>query len=191
MHNITYKFADDCPIPELRGLTATGGKFTRVDGQYGKTPDAVKFTTTINGKGIVAKIAGKPELEAALAEHLANEQAVADRLEAIGWPIYQSAQSKVINARAEYDSASEYGYPVKQAKAMYAAEDALEPIAAQYPLAVMYAKAISYSYASNDEKASAGRNAMRKIEQGGDVCQAISEMESDWAEAAQRACDNS
>ena len=191
MITITYTFAADCPIAELRGVTATGGKFTRLDGKFTGTPDAVNFPTVLNGNGVVAKIAGKPELEAALAAHLAAQKAVADRLAAIGWPEYQAAQSRAINARGAYDAASQYGYPSKQAQAMSGADDALEYAAGKYPLAALYAKAESFSFASNDSKSIAGRNAMREIEQGGDVVSAIEKMESAWSAAAQRAVDNS
>ena len=191
MTKISYTFAEDCAIAELRGVTVTGGEFCRIDGKYIGTPDAVRFATQVNGKGVIAKIAGKPELEAVLAEHLATKQAVTDRLAAIGWPVYQAAQSNAINARGAYDAASEYGYPVKQARAMREADEALDACAAQYPLAAMYAKAENYSFASNYAKAAAGRRAMQAIEQGSDPRTVVATMEAEWSAAAERAVDNS
>ena len=193
MSKITYTFAIDFPAQELRGKTLTGGEFCRADGKWQEEPDAVNFgKQTINGSKVIlkVKIAGKPELEAALAAHNAENTAVQDRLVAMGWPQYQAAQRLAINAAEDYDTASEHGYPVREAAAMRAADDALEVIAQQYPLAAAYAKAAAYSYAANDLKASAGNQAMRAIEQGADPLQAVADMSADWSAAAAQAVYN-
>jgi len=193
MQAITYTFPLDFSVAELRGKTLVGGKFCRVDGDWRREPDAVDFgRQQIGGKStvLIAKIAGQPELEAALAAYKEKEEAVKARLAAIGWTTYQAAQSKAINARGAYDCASERGYPVKEAAAMRDAEEALNTVAQQYPLAAAYAKAESYSMAHNDLKSSAGTRAMRAIENGADPLQAVEEMDAEWTSAASRAVAN-
>jgi hypothetical protein len=71
---ITYTFPSDSKIPALRGLVATGGKFTTIL-QQGKRVDAVAFETRIGSQYLVAVVAGKPELESLLAAHRADEAA--------------------------------------------------------------------------------------------------------------------
>jgi hypothetical protein len=190
---ITYTFPLDFSVTELRGKTFTGGNLCRVDGDWRREPDAVDFgRQQIGGKTVAlkAKIAGKPELEAMLAADKSEKEAIKARLAAIGWPTYQAAQSKAINARGDYDYASERGYPVKEAAAMRVADEALDAVAHEYPLAAVYAKAESYSMAHNDLKASAGTRAMRAIENGADPLQAAAEMDAEWTAAASRAVAN-
>ena len=190
MTKITYTFPTDCPIAQLRGVTVTGGEFCRIDGKWQQEPDAVRFAERIEGKAVVARIAGKPELEAALAVHKAVKQAIADRLASIDWPQYEAVQRKAYNARAAYDRASEYGYPAKEAAAMQAADEALTAARTQYPLAACYAKADSYSTAENDQKSSVGRKAMTAIEGGAEPLEAVAKMEAEWLAAAERAVWN-
>ncbi len=194
MSNINYTFPADCKVPQLRGVTATGGVFCVASGKWRQPIDAVKFTTEIDGKGIIAMISGKPELEAALTAHLAriaDEKAALDStLAAIGWPQYQAVQSRACNAREAYDRASEYGYPAKEAGAMQAADVALDAARAQYPGAAAYVRAESYSMASHDQKASAGRRAMDAIESGADPIATIAVMEAEWSAAAEKAVQN-
>lgn len=190
-NDITYTFPQDCPIPQLRGLTVTGGKFCRIDGAWQKEPDAVRFAERIEGKAVVARIAGKPELEAALTAHNNAKIAVAKRLATIGWPTYQAIQAKCINARAAYDAAAEYGYPVREAAAAKAAESALEQARIDYPGAAAYALAESYNQACNDVQAKAGRMAMREIEQGADPEIAIHAMQWRWQDAAEALVERS
>jgi hypothetical protein len=190
MDSTTYTFPADCQVPALRGRTVTGGHFIRLNGGYTGDYDAVRFAEIVDGKGVVARIKGKPELEAALAAYHAEQKAIADRLALIGWPQYRAAQSAAINARGEYESASDRGYPVREARAMRAADDALEAAAGKYPLAALYAKAESYSFAEHDQKASAGKRAMRAIEQGSDARSAIAAMEQEWHSAAAQAVEN-
>jgi hypothetical protein len=190
MESITYTFPADCPVSALRGRTVTGGQFIRLNGSYSGDHDAVRFAEIIDGKGVVARIAGKPELEAALATYFAEQKAISDRLAIIGWPQYRAAQRLAINARGEYESASDRGYPVREARAMKAADEALAEAAGKYPLATLYAVAESYSFAANDRKASAGKRAMRAIEKGGDAHSAISSMKQEWHSAAAKAVGN-
>jgi len=190
MQNITYTFSQNCPIQELRGITVTCGVFCRADGRWNETPDAVRFAERIAGRDVIAKIAGKPELEAALAAHLAEKLAVKNRMAAMGWPQYSAARDAFANASAAYDRASEYGYPAREAQSLAIAEKALAAAGAQYPLAAAYAKAERYSSAAHDSKASAGRVALAKIEAGGDAEAAIAEMERTWSAAAKKAVDN-
>lgn len=190
MSKITYTFPADCPIPELRGVTATGGTFCRLDGKWDGEPDAVRFETRIKGNGVVARIAGKPELEAALAAHNAAKQAKADRLAAIHWPEYQAVQRRAANAAHAYERASEHGYPVAEAAADRRAHEALVAAREQYPLAALYAKAESYSMASNYIKAGAGRRAMEAIEQGADSAEAVAAMEAEWTAYCRDAAAN-
>ena len=190
MNKITYTFSTDCKIAQLRGMTVTGGEFCRADGKWQHEPDAVRFAERIDGKILIVLIAGKPELEAALAAHKRQKQAVADRLAAIGWPQYQAVQRGVYNARGAYDQASERGYPVREAAAMRAADEALDAARAQYPLAAAYAKSDSYSMAHNDQKASAGRRAMTAIESGAEPVAAIATMDAEWSAAAEKAVQN-
>lgn len=190
MSKITYTFPADCKIEQLRGMTVTRGEFCRIDGKWGGEPDAVRFAERIDGKILIVRITGKPELEAALAASKTEKQAVTDRLAAIGWPQYQAAQRIAYAARAEYDRASERGYPVREAAAMRAADEALDVARAQYPLAAAYAKAESYSMASHDQKSSAGRKAMSAIESGADPLVATEAMATEWSTAAERAVQN-
>lgn len=190
MSKITYTFPADCPIAQLRGRTFTGGEFCRADGQLRLEPDAVRFGERVDGKAVLARIAGTPALEAALIAHKTEALAIEGRLAAIGWPQYSAIQRRAINAEGHYDAASERGYPAREAEAMKVAYAALDQARAQYPLAAAYAKTHSYSMAAHYQKASAGRKAMRAIEAGGDVLAVIAAMESEWSAAAEKAVRN-
>jgi len=188
---ITYTFPADCKVPQLRGKTFTGGEFCRIDGQWlNVEPDAVRFAERFEGQIVMARIAGTPELEAALAARKAEQQAVADRLAAIGWPEYEALQRKAGNARIAYDRASDRGYPAREAEAMRIAEAALSNAREDYPLAAAYATAVSYSAASNYAKAAAGRRAMQSIEAGADPVATVEAMTAEWSAAADRAVAN-
>jgi hypothetical protein len=187
---ITYTFPADCKIPQLRGRTFTVGEFCYIDSAGNQDPDAVRFAERVDGKAVVARIKGKPELEAALAASLAAKAAVVGRLAAMGWPQYEAAQDAMIAAREAYDRASEHGYPVREARAAESAEQALAAAAEQYPMAALYARAGSYSHASHDQKSSAGLRAMRAIEGGADPVQAVATMVAEWQAAAERAVQN-
>lgn len=179
--SITYTFPSDCPIQQLRGVTATGGVLCRLDGRWmDGDPDAVRFDIRVDGKAVVARIAGKPELEAELAAHLAAKEAKAQTLAAIGWPAYQAVQRRAANAAHAYERASEYGYPAAEAEADRKAYADLEAARVQYPQAALYARAENYSMASHDVKSGAGRRAMAAIEGGADPAAAVQEMENEW-----------
>lgn len=190
MAKITYTFPADCKVALLRGKTFSGGEFCRTDGKWQGEPDAVRFVEHFEGRIVMARIAGVPELEAALAAHKADKQAVADRLAAIGWPEYKAASRAASNARAAYDRASEYGYPAAQAATMRAADAALDSARAIYPLAAAYAQAEAYGFASNYAKAAAGTRAMRAIEAGADPIATVEEMMTEWSADAEQAVRN-
>ena len=190
MTTITYTFAADCPITQLRGVTVHGGVFCASTGKYNDQTDVVRFATLVDGRVVKARIAGKPELEQALADHLAADAAKVAALAAIKWPEYQAIQSRAINARGAYDAASECGYPVKEARAMKIADEALDAARTQYPRAAAYAKAESYSMAAHDQKASAGNKAMAAIESGEDPLVAVAAMDAVWAASAAKCADN-
>lgn len=184
---ISYTFPADCSIPELRGVTATGGELCRVDGQWMKgDPDAVRFDQPRpNGRILIARIAGKPELEAALAAVRTAKAAKEERLASMGWPEYQAARIALGNAQGAYDKSSTYGYPAREATRLRQAEEHLERIRGIYPDAAAYAKAVSFSEASNFEKAAIGRRAAQAIEGGEDPHTVIAEMEAAWQRATQ------
>lgn len=182
---ITYTFPADFQTPELRGVTATGGQLCRIDGKWmgGAVPDAVKFAAPrLNGKVLIARIAGKPELEAVLAQHLEAQARKAARLAEIKWPEYQAIQRRADNAQGAYDRASDYGYPAREAEALKQAQAALDQARIDYPMAALYAQAEAFSFASNDVKAGAGRKAMAAIEQGQDPEQAVAAMRAAWSD---------
>ena len=182
--SITYTFAIDCKTPQLRGITATGGEFCRADGKIGPY-DAVQFSAPkVAGKSIMAMIAGKPELESALAKHMADEKAVADRLIALGVPEYTAAQNAYLNAQSAYDHASERGYPVREARELKIAEEKLDAARIAYPLAAAYAKAESYAESQNYIKARHGKDAVTAIQNGSDPLATVAKMQSDWSDSA-------
>lgn len=184
--DISYTFPANSPIRELAGKTATGGRFDSMV-IAGKKEIVVRFATRIAGKAVIAKIAGKPELEALYAEHLAAEASKAAILDGLGWAAYSDVRAACINARAAYDAASKYGYPVREAEAARKAEDALDAAKLAYPGAASYALALSYAEAANYRKASAGRKAAVAIEGGADPLAAIAAMEEEWEAAAAEA----
>lgn len=72
---ISYTFPKDFPIAEMQGRTVEGGIFARTTGKFSDPLDAVRFPLekSKSGQVIVARVAGKPELEAALKDHLESE----------------------------------------------------------------------------------------------------------------------
>lgn len=187
--SITYTFGADCPVDELRGMTATDGVFCNIDHRFipGRDPDAVRFV--IDGRQVIVKIAGRPELEAALAEAKAEKDRVTARLAEIGWPQYEAALLRMEKARDAYDRASERGYPSREAGALKHAEAALAQTRVDYPLAALYALAKSYARARNPVKAKHGCDAMRAIETGGDPADVIAKMQAAWDEYCHRSLD--
>lgn len=197
MSKITYTFPDQAAIPApLRGKTFTGGKLARH--MIGGAPvEVVIFAERINGQTVAAKVAGKPELEAAVAAiKTAEAKAKADAQTALeiavpGVTAYEAAMRVYTNASAAYDRASERGYPAKEAAAAKAADDALQAVMIKYPATALWRKVIAFTQASNDQKSSAGDAAKKAIMSGTPIAEAVTKMESEWLDAAQRAVDNS
>jgi len=72
MKNITYTFAQDCPVIELRGITANNGIFNRIM-QNKKMVDVVTFKNLLDSPVHVG-IAGKPELQKLFDAKIAAEK---------------------------------------------------------------------------------------------------------------------
>ena len=193
--NISYTFPADCPIPALRGVTCEGGVLQR-HVIRGELVDVVAFATRVDGKSVVASVAGKPELEAAVAAaKTAEQEAQAAKRRALeaavpGLAAYETAMAAYSRAAAAYDRASERGYPVAEAAAAKAAQQALDAVYAQYPATASWNKIIAYTQAANYDKSAAGDAARRTVEAGGDVMQAAADMEAAWSAAAARAVAN-
>lgn len=194
---ITYTFPLDCPLPQLRGVTCTGGKVTsmKIDG---KMVEAVAFTSPlVGGQTVTARIDNKPDLQAIIAaDKERSAQAVAAKQAALeasvqGLAAYESAMRTYSNAADAYDRASEHGYPAKESAAADAAEKALQAVHAKYPATVAWRKIEEFCQAHNDAKSSAGYTARRAVESGIDVFSAAEKMETEWKEAAERAVWNS
>ena len=94
------------------------------------------------------------------------------------------------NARYAYDAASNHGYPVREARAVSAAEEAYKSVVVLYPVAAAYRKATSWERASNYRKSAAGRRAAKRILDGEDHTLVLSEMETEWSNAANQAVAN-
>ena len=197
MSNIIYTFPDQTTIPApLRGKTFTGGKLSR-QMIGGAVVEVVMFSERINGQTVAAKVAGRPELEAAVAAIKATEaKAKADAQTTLetavpGVLAYEAAMRSYSNAVAAYDRASERGYPVKEAAAAKEADAALKAVFEQYPATALWSKIIGFTQASNYSKSGAGEAAKKAVLSGEDITQAVAKMEADWLNAAQRAVDNS
>ncbi len=189
MDGITYTFGPACGIPELAGKMVEGGQITEML-IGGSKEIVVRFATRIAGKAVVAKIAGKPELEAIYAEQRAAKARKAEILNQMGWPLYREIQGRCIDAHEAYDRASEYGYPAREAAALTLAEEALTQARMEYPAAAAYALAESYRGAENYRKSAAGRAAMDVIERGEEPLAAIQAMHAAWAQAAEEMVQN-
>lgn len=195
--NITYTFPTDCPVPQLRGVTFIGGQLTKtkIDDKW---VDAVVFQgPLIDGRTVTARLDNKPDLQAivAYAKEAADIAAAAKQaaIEASvpGLAAYEAAMRAYSNALADYERASQYGYPAKEAAASEAADNALQAVHAQYPATVAWRKIESYCQASNYDKSAAGDVARRSVEAGKDIFEAVAIMETDWKAAAERAVWNS
>jgi hypothetical protein len=196
MSNITYTFPADCPIAELAGVTVSGGKIQNILVNKVLT-EVVVFETKVQGKSVTAKVAGKPELEAAVAAIKAAEaQAKADAratLEAAvpGLAAYESASSAYSAAVHAYDRASERGYPVNEAARAQAAEKVLFAVYEQHPATKLWAQIEKYSYGSNYDRAACASKAKAAVMSGVPIADAVAKMEADWSAAAERAVWNS
>ena len=108
-----------------------------------------------------------------------------------GMPELEAAANDLSRARYAYDRASDHGYPVREAQAVSEAEAAYKPLLALYPASAAYRKAASWERASNYAKSAAGRKACGRILAGEEYAMVLTEMESEWSGAAQRAVNNS
>ena len=191
--SITYTFPVDCPLPALRGVTCEGGKF----GYHGGA-DVVTFSTRIDGQTVIARVAGKPELMAALAAHKAEQAAAAaaDRaaleLAVPGVGAYERARRAYINAADAYDRASDRGgYPIREGAAWQSADKALKAVHAEFPATVLWRDIVAYREAGHHEKSLAGAVAARAVQSGVPIATAHAAMEAQWRNAAQRCVANS
>lgn len=194
MNLIEYTFPADCPVKELAGVTVKNGRPVNA----GANGRCVEFETKVGGKSVMARIAGKPELEAAVAQYDADleaeKQAKRAALESAvpGLAEYESAMRNYYNAQAAYEKASEHGYPVREAAAADAADKSLAAIHEKFPATVAYREIKSYQQATNYDKSSAGDKALRAIEAGrADIFEIVAAMRAEWSAAAEKAVWNS
>ena len=194
--NISYTFPANCPVPALRGVTLTGGVITnRLINKV--LVEVVSFDHKVNGQPVCAIVAGKPELEAAVAAVKAAEAeakaAARTTLELAvpGLAAYEAALMAYSRAVAAYDRASEHGYPAREAAAVERADQALQAVFAKYPATKAWSEIQGYTQASNYSKSSAGDAADKAVRGGADVFKAAEKMHADWAAAAERAVFNS
>lgn len=196
--NITYTFPEDCPLAALAGVTVSGGKIQNIIVNTVLT-EVVVFETKVNGKSVTAKVAGKPELEAAVAAiKAADAKAKADartvlELAVPGLSAYEAASAAYSNAAHAYDRACDRsgGYPVNEAAKAKAADAALQAVFAQYPATKLWAQIEKYSYGSNYDRAGCAARAKAAVLDGTSIAEAFEKMEAEWSEAAERAMWNS
>lgn len=131
---LTYTFPANCRVAALAGKTVVGGEILKLQIDR-KLVDVVRFETLFEGKNIIARIAGKPELEAALAEkeaEQAKKYAVA-QAEKKAFEATLEGQREALRI-AESDSYSENHYPGSRAwMANQAARKALDAFDAAHP----------------------------------------------------------
>lgn len=194
--NISYTFPGDCPVPALCGVTLHGGKVVnRVINKV--LTEVVAFDYKVNGQPVCVRIAGKPELEAAVAAIKATEAAAKATARAAleaavpGLAAYEAASVAYSRAAAAYDRASEHGYPAREAAAAERADQALQAVFVEYPATKAWSEIQGYTQADNYSKSAAGDAADKVVRGGGDVFQAAQKMRADWAAAAERAVFNS
>ncbi len=193
---ITYTFPADAAIAELRGVTCTGGRFTR-QVRDGVAIDVCAFETRVGGKQVMARVAGRPELEAALAQERAAVKAAEDARRAVleaavpGLSAYEAAAEIYSRAAAAYDRAAERGYPVREAQAAKVAEEKMQAVFVAFPATKLWRQILAFQQASHDIKASAGDAALAAVLAGVDIAVAVEQMQADWSAAARRAVDNS
>lgn len=184
MQKITYTFPTTAPAP-FTGKTFTGGVPEKMQ-INGAIQTVVRFAETIQGKGVVARIADKPDLAALVAEY---EQARADEAKAKAAALEAAVPGLEIlreAKRAARDDAERYrrqfnrmmededndgANPPRPENPALAASSAA--LAAQYPRAVLYLKAEAQHdnthWADNTGKGAAGRKAMEILAAGGSI----------------------
>lgn len=114
-NGITYTFSATCPVPEIAGKTFYGGKLTRRLVNR-RSVDVIEFAGTGCGKNVMVMVAGKPELEAQVAE-IKKAQAERDadllRAQAAYEQTPRGAREKL--ATEEYNTYSANHYPGSKA----------------------------------------------------------------------------
>lgn len=183
--SITYTFPSDAGIPELRGITATGG----VPQKYaidGKLIDVVAFETKINGRPVATRVAGHPDLEQAVADYKsqteAYKQAGQDAMESAipGVHALLTLADDASNDEVRYAEAFDRMMedegndgvrpprPVNSARA-----EKLAAMLKEFPRAALYLRAKqqneSAHWADNTGKGAAGKKAMEILESGGSI----------------------
>jgi hypothetical protein len=198
MSDITYTFAGDCPVTALAGVTVTGGKIQTILVNKVVT-EVVVFETKVNGQSVTAKVAGKPELEAAVASiKAADAKAKADARTALelavpGLAAYEAASTAYSNAAHAYDRACDRsgGYPVNEAAEAKDTDAALQAVFSAYPATKLWAQIEKYSFGSNYDRAGAADAAKKAVMAGVPLADAVVKMDADWSAAAERAVRNS
>jgi hypothetical protein len=167
-------------LPGVGGMSLRGGHIVTHNGEKMVDFGNVK----INGKmqNLKVRVAGKPGLEAEIKrvedQLAASAKAKTERINAIpglrelkdardDQDRYDSEFSRMMN-----DQNNDGARPPRGPKA------SVKELAAKYPRAAAYLRAESFSHASNDVKASAGIEAMRRIENGEDHEVVLKEMEN-------------
>lgn len=194
---ISYTFPNTDAVPApIRSKTFTGGKLeNHLLG--GKLVEVFAFKEKINGQPVAARVAGKPELEAAAAEIKAaaakakTEARAALEAAVPGLTEYELVMKKWSKAQAEYDKASEYGYPGKAAAVASAADDELNAVMAKYPATAMWRKINEYEQSSNYSKSAAGDTAKSAVMSGTPIADAVKKMEAQWSGDAYSSMMNS
>lgn len=182
---ITYTFPADCPVTALRGKTFTVRRISR-RAVNGKATEVAEFVEKFEGRDLAAIVAGKPELEAAVATYRAAEaaerQAARDALEAAAPGVHRLIE---LFERASNDAERHH----EQFEAMMADEhnDGINPprainqdwrseyeaARAEHPRAALYLKAKLQAegahWADNTGKGAAGSKAMSILAAGGSI----------------------
>jgi len=134
--NITYTFPADFKHPKLAGVTCTGGKFVNSQGRWREAVDAVAFSApVIDGKGIAVMVAGRPGLEALLAEHIAAEAEKAAQKKAADEAYAKTPRGqRAALVTAEYNTYNPEAFPGSaEWRKNAAARDALDTFDAAHP----------------------------------------------------------
>lgn len=125
------------------------------------------------------------EIKAALLAEQIEERETAERRRNFRAAILGIKELEAAKAeQAAYREA--FARAVDSGDGIYPAKPKSDPaeLRAQYPMAAAMLRAESYSRAANYRKASAGRKAVERILDGEDWEKAISDMETEWHEAA-------
>lgn len=125
------------------------------------------------------------EIEAALLAEQTEERETAERRRNFRAAI--PGLKELDAAKAEQAAYREaFSRAVDSGSGIYPAKPKSDPaeLSAQYPMAAAILRAESYSRAANYHKASAGSKAVERILDGEDWEKAISDMETEWHEAA-------